>query len=285
MKLTRLWAGLVLLLAAPLAAQTTYPPAVYPPRSILPNYVTSSLPTCSTGTRGLQAYDTTLGQAVVCTGSAYVATGAAAGSIVLIGAGTVTAPSMAFLDDADGTGTGWYRSAANVMSLSNNGVLSYSFAGTSALFAQGSYAMNTSGYFITYNTGQYCFGSAGSVTTGTACDTGLTRLGASGVVALTNGTQTTRRGYLGGGAAVASATALPVPTGAVFHVTGTTVITSITTTNLGSGACFTMIFDGVTTVTDGSNLVLAGNFVTTADDTLSVCFDGTNFYETARAVN
>jgi hypothetical protein len=96
---------------------------------------------------------------------------------------------------------------------------------------------------------------------------------------------TSHRFLMGGGTAVASATALPAPTGSLFHVTGTTTITSITATNLGSGVCFTMIFDGVLTVTDGSNLVLAGNFVTTADDTLTVCFDGTNFYETARSVN
>jgi hypothetical protein len=93
------------------------------------------------------------------------------------------------------------------------------------------------------------------------------------------------RFIMGGGAAVASAAALPVPTGSLFHVTGTTNITSLTTTSMGSGVCFTMIFDGVLTVTDGSNLVLAGNFVTSAGDTLTGCFDGTNFYETSRSNN
>jgi hypothetical protein len=91
-------------------------------------------------------------------------------------------------------------------------------------------------------------------------------------------------GFQGGGAAVASATAMPVPTGRVFHVTGTTTITSITSTNFASGACVTLIFDGVLTFTDGNNLALAGNFVTTADDTISLCYDGTNWYETGRAV-
>lgn len=90
---------------------------------------------------------------------------------------------------------------------------------------------------------------------------------------------------LGGGAAVAAAAALPVPTGRVFHVTGTTGITSITSTNFGSGACVTMIFDDALTVTDGSNLKLAGDFTTTADDTLSVCYDGTSWFETGRSVN
>lgn len=90
---------------------------------------------------------------------------------------------------------------------------------------------------------------------------------------------------VGGGAAVASATALPLPTGNVFHVTGTTTVTSITSTDLQSGVCVTLIFDAALTFTDGGNLKLAGDFVTTADDTLSLCYDGTNFYETDRSVN
>lgn len=87
------------------------------------------------------------------------------------------------------------------------------------------------------------------------------------------------------GASVASATAMPVPSGRVFHVTGTTSITSIVTTGLSAGAVVTLIFDGILTFTDGNNLKLAGNFVTTADDTITLAFDGTNFYEVARSVN
>jgi hypothetical protein len=115
-------------------------------------------------------------------------------------------------------------------------------------------------------------------------DVGLGRVGA-GIFKITSGDNATSiRGLLGGGAAVASATALPVPTGNVFHVTGTTTITSITSTNFESGACVTMIFDGILTLTAGNNLKMAGNFVTTANDTISLCYDGTNWYETARVV-
>ena len=85
--------------------------------------------------------------------------------------------------------------------------------------------------------------------------------------------------------AVASATALPLPTGNIFHVTGTTTITSITSTGLSAGITITLIFDGALTFTDGNNLKLAGNFVTTADDTITLVYDGTNFYEVARSVN
>ncbi len=107
---------------------------------------------------------------------------------------------------------------------------------------------------------------------------------AANVGKVTNGS-TSCRFLMGGGAAVASADPLPAPTGSVFHVTGTTGFTNITTTGLGTGVMFTMIFDDALTVTDGGNLKLAGNFTTTADDTLTVVFDGTNFYEIARSVN
>lgn len=86
------------------------------------------------------------------------------------------------------------------------------------------------------------------------------------------------------GAAVASAAAI-VPTGNYFHVTGTTNITSITSTGISAGALMTIVFDGILTFTDGSNLVLAGNLVTTADDSITLRFDGTNWIEVARSVN
>lgn len=85
--------------------------------------------------------------------------------------------------------------------------------------------------------------------------------------------------------AVASAAAMPLPTGNIFHVTGVTNITSITSTGLSAGLIITIIFDGILTFTDGNNLKLAGNFVTTADDTITLAYDGTNFFEIARAVN
>jgi len=118
---------------------------------------------------------------------------------------------------------------------------------------------------------------------GGAYDTGLAR-SAPGVVKVTDGS-TGIRGLLGGGTAVASATALPVPTGNVFHVTGTTTITSITSTNFQSGAVITLIFDGVLTFTDGSNLKLAGDFVTTADDVIVLTYDGSSWFENSRSVN
>ena len=93
------------------------------------------------------------------------------------------------------------------------------------------------------------------------------------------------RGLQGGGTAVASATAMPLPTGSVFHVTGTTTITSITSTNFAAGCVITLIFDGALTFTAGNNLKIAGNFVTTALDTITLAYDGTNWHECSRSVN
>lgn len=86
------------------------------------------------------------------------------------------------------------------------------------------------------------------------------------------------------GAPVTAAAAI-VPSGKTFHVTGNTNITSITATGCVKGTKLTLIFDGTPTFTDGSNLKLAGNLVATADDTITLVYDGTNFYEIGRAVN
>lgn len=84
---------------------------------------------------------------------------------------------------------------------------------------------------------------------------------------------------------VASAAALTLPQGVrVITVTGTTTITSIVATGHG-GAVITLIFAGILTVTDGSNLKLAGNFATTADDTITLACDGVSWFEVARSVN
>jgi len=84
---------------------------------------------------------------------------------------------------------------------------------------------------------------------------------------------------------VASAATVTLPAGGsdFITITGTTTITSITASWIGRRV--TLHFSGALTVTDGSNLLLAGNFVTTADDTLSLVCTGTNWVEVSRSVN
>jgi hypothetical protein len=112
----------------------------------------------------------------------------------------------------------------------------------------------------------------GTTSDGASSPTTRLRIGSNG---LTN---------LYSGAAVASAATI-TPTGNIFHVTGTTTITSVSGTGVQAGTRITIIFDGILTFTDGSNLKLAGNFVTSADDTIVLEYDGTNWYEVSRSVN
>jgi len=85
-----------------------------------------------------------------------------------------------------------------------------------------------------------------------------------------------------GGTTVASASNIAVITNATT-ISGTTGIDSITAKN--PGFVVTLIFQNVVLVTDGSNLKLAGDFTSSADDTLTLICDGTNWHEIARSVN
>lgn len=87
----------------------------------------------------------------------------------LFGDGTVTAPGITWTSDNDGTGTGFYKRAANVVSVSCNGVATAEIGATR-------YNLN-SGVNI---------GWSSSATTVNAMDTGLARNGA-GVVEVNTG--------------------------------------------------------------------------------------------------
>jgi parallel beta-helix repeat protein len=84
---------------------------------------------------------------------------------------------------------------------------------------------------------------------------------------------------------VASAATITIPTAYdVVSISGTTGINTITA-NGHSGRRVTLFFQDALTVTDGSNLFLSGNFVTTANDTLTLVCNGTNWYEVSRSIN
>lgn len=84
------------------------------------------------------------------------------------------------------------------------------------------------------------------------------------------------------GANVASATTTTLgEDGNMFKITGTTTITSVTIK--AAGTVVVLWFAGILTFTDGSNLVLQGNFTTAADDTITLVSDGTNWIEVCRS--
>ena len=47
----------------------------------------------------------------------------------------------------------------------------------------------------------------------------------------------------------------------------------------------TLIFESTAGLTDGGNLKLSGNFTGTADDTITLVCDGTNWYGTPGSAN
>jgi len=83
---------------------------------------------------------------------------------------------------------------------------------------------------------------------------------------------------------VASAATVTLPPGGeYFYITGTTGITSITASFAERRV--TLKFDDVLTITEGSNLIMAGNFTTSFTDTITFMCDGTNWNETCRSNN
>jgi hypothetical protein len=84
------------------------------------------------------------------------------------------------------------------------------------------------------------------------------------------------------GAAVASGS-IVTPDGNLFHVTGTTSIASISGSGVTAGTEITLIFDGTLTVRNGSNLRLASDFTTSPTSTLTLKWDGSNWYEQGRS--
>jgi hypothetical protein len=85
---------------------------------------------------------------------------------------------------------------------------------------------------------------------------------------------------------IASAATITIPqSGNAFFVSGTTGITTIVVAGT-AGRRISLIFQDVLTVTDGSNLRLNGNMVTTANDVLPLLSDGIQWYEDgARSAN
>lgn len=97
------------------------------------------------------------------------------------------------------------------------------------------------------------------------------------------GTRTKINFGSGFGENIASASNLNIPTrGDMFLVTGTTDISSITAVAKRE---IKLVFAGILTVFSGVNIKVAGNYVTTAEDTLTLVCDGTNWFEVSRSVN
>lgn len=87
------------------------------------------------------------------------------------------------------------------------------------------------------------------------------------------------------GADIGSAATVTLRRGRFFHVTGTTAITTLNPQVTWERRPITFIMDSTASFTDGGNMKLAGNGPNTADDTITMAYDGTSWYEIARSVN
>jgi len=93
---------------------------------------------------------------------------------------------------------------------------------------------------------------------------------------------------LSAGANIASSATLTLGSdGNLFHITGTTAITAITSSGWSAGSEVTLIFDSTASITAGANMLLSGgvNFSGTANDVIKLVFDGTSWFEVSRSVN
>lgn len=91
---------------------------------------------------------------------------------VSVGAGTAAIPAINFTADADGSGTGFYRTGANSIGVANNGVLTY--------------ALGTSSFQLLNSASLILQGDTSKLYFGTSNDTYLQRSGTAGTIALTN---------------------------------------------------------------------------------------------------
>lgn len=118
-------------------------------------------------------------------------------------------------------------------------------------------------------------------TSNTSRDTGLSRV-AAGVVGIGTGTDGSVAGvgratYYEAvvGASVASAATI-APTGGIFHVTGTTQITTISLPRAGFTGSIRVIPDGIFSTATGGNIAVAS--IAVVARLLEFCFDGTSWY-------
>jgi hypothetical protein len=144
-------------------------------------------------------------------------------------------------------------------------------------------AVNSGCIFNTVGWCQFDSGSGGVQVTGANAQNNHILYNTGPNFSLTDtGAQTLFEGSVGRTVpVVASAATITLPAGNIFSISGTTNITSVSAS--WAGRIVTLAFQGALTLTDGGNLLLAGNYVTTTNDTITLICDGTNWFEMCRS--
>lgn len=196
--------------------------------------------------------------------------------------GSVTAPTYSFTND---TNSGVYSSAADQVSIAAGGAEILRLSGTQTRTGDGGGAAPAFSFISDNDIGMYR-GGENDLRFGT---------GGAERQRITDTAITAAVRFIDSSASVASAQHLPLVTN-VGSVTGTTNIDCIVSTGWTTGARVTLIFAAGLTVADddadctgGTNqpiqLDTGANFTVTADDTLSLVYDGSKWRETGRSVN
>lgn len=200
------------------------------------------------------------------------------------------------LDDQDvwlfenGSGTVTASNSAGVVVNSTNKLTG------GDIFLPHLYGEVLSNYLITAQRGASVeIGANSSVTTATNATAVSADNGTSEVAYAKDGTIITNGSvpphlYDEKGSDVASASSLTLGAGKSFDITGTTTINNIAVLGWAEGTGIRLKFDGSVTVTDqagGSGqirLAGSGNFSATANDTLMLELDGTDWFEISRTI-
>jgi hypothetical protein len=171
-----------------------------------------------------------------------------------------------------GTITNSYAGKFRTQNLNAGGLISNSYGAYYSLDINGGTLTNTYGYYV------------GDVTLGTQTNTPYSFYASDA----------NARNYFAGATGHGTGTAFPdtdttpsVSDGHFFMCSAQTAPIAITMLDDGfAGQTVTITaVDGDTDMTDGGNLKLAGNWTGDADDTITLWFNGTNWYEISRSAN
>ena len=243
----------------------------------------------STGATALKSGSGGLGLNVNTSNPVNIGTGAATGTVTIggngiqaIDIGNGAAAKTVALGSLNSTSTTTILSGSGAINLNvnNNAPVNIGTGSTTGTVTIGGAGIQA----ITIGNGAAAktiiLGSTDSTST-TTINAGSGGISMGGIVTLTSDV------YVNKGSDATAANELDIGTGTFFDVAGATNITSIAAADSIAGRIIVLQFDTTAlTISDGGNLKLAGDMVTSgSDDTLTLISDGTDWWEISRSSN
>ncbi len=243
----------------------------------------------STGTTAVKSGSGGLGLNVSTNHPVNIGTGTTTGTVTIGGAGIQTinigdgaAAKTVTLGSSDTTSTTTLLSGSNGINLnvSNNQPTNIGTGTTTGTVTVGGAGIQTINIGDGAAAKTVTLGSTDTTST-TTISSGSGGISMGGIVTLTTDV------YVKKGGDATAANELDIGVGTFFDVAGATNITSIAAADSIAGRIIVLQFDtNALTISDGNNLKLAGDMVTSAaDDTLMLISDGTDWWELSRSAN